>query len=254
MNLKFIFIAFLSLLLVPAVFAIRINEIELNPIEGNEWIELYNDGDQEVNLSNWEIWDGLSSPKKIYTIPSETILNKGEYYFAELNNARTLNNNGDFVTLYNGNGDKIDETEELKEIKTSTKTWQFCEGWAFIESTKEQENSCSQEPPPGPEPPEENSSPTSNNASNNTTNNLDEDETKGDENTNEEEDKINFNKEIINTPLGTINLNAEVIDENKDTKTLNKKNNSAYYLISFCLLLGLLILLKMKKKPKNEFR
>ena len=51
-----------------------------------------------------------------------------------------------------------------------------------------------------------------------------------------------------------ITLNANSIENQENPKSLNKEINSAYYLISFCLLLGLLILLRAKKKPKNEFR
>jgi len=131
------------ILFISSVLAIRINEIEMNPVDGasgNEWIELYNDGG-ETDISLWEIYDGVIGQTKIFTIPSGIILKKDDYYIAELNKA-VLNNNGDFVTLYDSNGKKIDETEMLKETSWGSKTWQLCDDWEFAEATKGEENDC----------------------------------------------------------------------------------------------------------------
>jgi len=105
------------------VSAIRINEIEINPIEGsegNEWIEFYSN--EEINITGWQIYDGLKSPRKIFTISNETIIEKKGYYIIELSSAY-LNNDGDFVTIYDKEGNKIDETIKLKDITKSQETW-----------------------------------------------------------------------------------------------------------------------------------
>jgi len=241
---------FLVLVLCFAVSAIKINEVELNPSSGNEWIELYNDENQDLNVSGWVLYDGLSSPKEIYIFPEGTIINQGDYYIAELNNARTLNNNGDFVTLYDNNETKIDETDLLKDSNNNDKTWQLCDSeYIFVESTKEQENSCPIQDPstnttnstndPEPEPEPE-----------------DEGEEKSSEDTEQEEIEILLDQEQENKETQAIELNFNSIEIKQDTKPLNNKNYSPYYLISFCFLLVLLYLLNQRKKSrpkKNEF-
>ena len=64
---------------------------------------------------------------------------------------------------------------------------------------------------------------------------------------------INFEEKEDSQKTEKIMLNSE--GEEFLSKDLNKENNSAYYLVSFCLLLALLILLKFagKKRRKNEF-
>ena len=249
---KLILFSLLVLFLCFTVSAIKIFEVELNPESGNEWVELYNDETQDINISNWELYEGLSTPKNIYTFPENTIINSGDYYIAELNNARTLNNGGDFVTLYDDNLTKIDETPTLKDEDKDSKTWQLCNSeWVFLESTKEQENICALEEPPT----------NSTNSTNVTTNfssiqnteteeiPIEEEPTQTNENTNPSTSSQE-NKEIQ-----TIKLNSD-IQETPDPKPLNNKNYSPYYLISFCFLLILLYLLGQRKKTKpkkNEF-
>jgi len=130
------------------VCAIRINEVELNPAggkSGTEWVELYNDENKDVNISKWEIYDGLISPQKRFIINGETIIKENEYYIIEFDSS-VLNNGGDFVTIYNSFEEKIYETSTLKESSSSSKTWQFCsDNWQFLESTKQKENSCAEE-------------------------------------------------------------------------------------------------------------
>ncbi|MCD6149280.1 lamin tail domain-containing protein [bacterium] len=89
---------------------IRINELLPNPKGSdreNEYIELYNYGDKEIDLENWEFKDanilkkgnkkgkklsGIIAPKK-YSAFYKTV---------------SLNNNGDEIKLFNPNGDEID--------------------------------------------------------------------------------------------------------------------------------------------------
>ncbi len=234
------------------VCAIQINEVELNPGSGNEWVEVYNNGGQDINISNWELYEGLSTPKSIYIFPENTIINSGDYYVAELNNARTLNNGGDFVTLYDDNLTKIDETDLFKDSDTNDKTWQLCNSeWIFLGSTMNQSNNCS-----NPDPPTNTTNittPTNTSFSSLSGEDelvvLEESETQPISDIGIKETEI---KEIQ-----TIKLNEGSSEEISEPKTLNNKNYSAYYLISFCFLLTLLYLLnqrKSKKQPKNEFK
>jgi len=63
---------------------IKVNEFESNPASGNEWIELYNPNAFSVDVSGWKLYDGLSSPSLIFTIPSSTSISANSYYVAEL--------------------------------------------------------------------------------------------------------------------------------------------------------------------------
>jgi len=66
---------------------------------------------------------------------TETTLKEEEYYVAELSKT-VLNNNGDFVILYDSDGGEIDKIEMLKETSWGSKTWQLCDNWEFKEATK----------------------------------------------------------------------------------------------------------------------
>ena len=125
---------------------IVINEFESNPKEGSEWIELYNPTNSDIDISNWEIWDGLSSPKKIYIVLESVVLNSNSYYVAEVNN---LNNGDEFLTLYDSESNLIDETPTLADSLGSVYTWQRSPNgvdtnsgsdWNFQINTKDMDN------------------------------------------------------------------------------------------------------------------
>jgi hypothetical protein len=70
-----------------------INEFVANPESGNEWIEVYNPFEQEINLDNCEIIDGAGN---VFAL--EGILGYNEFSFVEMDNK--LNTLGDILTLY----------------------------------------------------------------------------------------------------------------------------------------------------------
>jgi len=88
---------------------ILINEVAPQPAttSADEFIELYNSGSIDVDLSNWQlddIADGGSSP---YTIPAGTTIAAGSYLI--FNNSVShisLNDNGDWARLIDPNGDE----------------------------------------------------------------------------------------------------------------------------------------------------
>jgi len=117
-----------------------LNEFESNPVsEENEWIELYNPHSYSVDISGFEIWEGLSSPGLIKTIPSSTTMASKSYYVFELSSTK-LNNDGEFLTLHNNTGDKIDETLTLSDEEGNNYTWQrvpdASNNWMFIPETR----------------------------------------------------------------------------------------------------------------------
>ncbi len=225
MKLKIIPIIFLTFLLLEFLSAIRINEIEINPEEGKqgtEWIEIYNDENEDEDISGWEIYDGLASEKKRYTFPAETIIDAGDFFIVKFSGA-VLNNGGDFIIIKDDKGKEIDKTDELKESSSSSETWQFWKKeWIFAEETQDKKNDCEED-----EEPE---------------NILDE------ENKREEETE----KTTESKPLEPIRLNTQIIKSQDDKKNLGKNNYVTYGLIAFCILLAFLFIIR-KKRYKNEF-
>ena len=222
------------------VSAIRINEVEINPLEGKdgiEWIELYNDGENDLDISGWEVWEGvygLSGSRKIQSIQNNTIVQAKVCYIIEWSSPK-LNNGGDFVILYDSNGTKIDETEMLDEPESGIKTWQFCDSWEFKDQTKGEENSCEEVPE---EPIEE----------------AEEVNEKYQEMEELQETEKPVSRETEPIELQTINLNPQVIKSEDDNENLSKSNYAIYGLVFFCVLLVVLFILRKNKYNKNEFR
>ncbi len=108
---------------------------------GDEFIEVYNYGDLEVDIGNWEIRDGSN-----LVIPAGTILEPGEYmyfisgdkdgaYGCEWSGSwPSLTNGGDEIKLYD-NGDKL--VDELAYgASTPGKSWsRIPDGTGSIEET-----------------------------------------------------------------------------------------------------------------------
>lgn len=87
--------------------SVIINETVPEPADGssNEFVELYNTGEDLVDLSGWQLddIDGGSSP---YSIPSGTLLGPKEYLtFYNSVTKLSLNDSGDSVRLIDPNGD-----------------------------------------------------------------------------------------------------------------------------------------------------
>jgi hypothetical protein len=234
----------LFVLLISMASAIKINEVEMNPVDGKEgieWVELYNDGG-EVDISLWELYDGLIGPKNIFTIPSGIILGEGEYYVAELSKT-VLNNDGDFVTLYNLEEEEIDKTQMIKETKWSIETWQWCGDWKLAEATKGEENDCEKDEEPDLEfvdmAPE------------------DLNESEGDEGfapkgvppSTKKKDLSEGGKDPINN---VISLNPKDIKSYNEDESPSKTKYFVYSFVLFCVLLIVLFII-YRKNGKDEF-
>ena len=233
----------LTILIFSSVSAIKINEIEINPEDGRygkEWIELYNNENEDIDISEWEVWEGvcgLSGPKKILSITNGTVIPEKGFYIIEWGSK--LNNDGDFVILYDNEGNEIDETETLEEGSSSTKTWQLCDSWEFLVATKGEKNNCETEEE---EEPEEEGEP-----ENKTDEVIEEEELLGES---EEEER-----EQTQTPLTPeiIKLNTPKDIKSEDNiESLDKTDYAKYGFIGFCILIGVLLILKNKRKQKNE--
>jgi hypothetical protein len=222
----------LILIMLKLVSSVIINEIEINPTEGKqgkEWVEIYNDEDIEIDISSWEIYDGLASEKKRYTFLEGTILEEDSYITIDLGYS-VLNNGGDYLILYDKNKEEIDRTPELKETTASEKTWQYCDEWVFSEETKNKENNCVNEIKKEIIDEEPNRNTEENNSNSQNT------ETKT-------KDPITFQ---------AINLNPKAIKSTSDNKGLSK-DYAIYGIIGFGILITLLFILKKQRYKKNEF-
>lgn len=229
MLIIFLFI----ILILPNVSAIRINEFESNPDgtdSGNEWIELYSE--IEINLSDY----------KLVNNDGDEILLNGSFsgYFVYVFNKQWLDNSDEKVFLYKNN-ESINETDLFADNKNDDLTWQLCEIWEFIGSTKGEENDCIIED--GRQ--EEN----------------DTQETPPVNDTNEEESEefitetanIVYNEPSSPITSQTINLNPKVIKSEDDSESLSKSEYAFFGFVTFCILLVLLFILKRYKYKKNGF-
>lgn len=96
-----------------------INEVELNP-PGNatKWVELYNGGEEDVDISGWVVtitnppWNGPMP------IPAGTVIPAGGYYVAEGREEWGQDYNGT-VVLVDAAGVKIDETHFMTDESDS---------------------------------------------------------------------------------------------------------------------------------------
>jgi len=99
---------------------ILINEILPSPEgsdEENEWIELYNSNNFEVDISGWKLKDTIGT-SKIFTIPSGTkITALGVIAFWRPETKITLNNDGDGVILLKPDGE-IASSVSFEKAKT----------------------------------------------------------------------------------------------------------------------------------------
>ncbi len=88
---------------------IFINEIVPQPADGsvNEFVELYNSGVAEVDLSSWQIDDIENAGSSPFTIPDGTIISAGGYLtFYNSTTNIVLNDSGDSARLIDPNGDE----------------------------------------------------------------------------------------------------------------------------------------------------
>jgi len=119
-SILFLFSFFPFLLQAVDFPKIVINEFLPSPAGSDateEWIEIFNPNDFEVNLSGWKIQDTIGKTK-IYTFPKETKISaKGFLVLKRPVSKITLNNEGDGLKLTDSDGKTIDEISYQKAEK-----------------------------------------------------------------------------------------------------------------------------------------
>lgn len=112
---------------------IRINEIYPCPKnDGNEWIEIYNNHDFEINLDGWYLKDSADNTRKISGL---TIASKSFIYFAF--GSGFLNNDGDVIRLFDNKNQEKFKLPEAYPLISEDMSWAYVNGnWCSAESTK----------------------------------------------------------------------------------------------------------------------
>ncbi len=129
---------------------IIINEILPNPKgsdtaapPGGEWIELYNQSSQKINLAGWKLDDLISSGSKSYTIDSEIFIEPNGYLVFYYGQTKIcLNNNGDEANLINPQGKIISACsyQEKSTEQTSLARGKDGQWYWSVEPTSGKEN------------------------------------------------------------------------------------------------------------------
>jgi len=103
---------------------IVINEMEVNPPEGgSHWVELYNTGNDTVDISGWTAtitdggWVGKMPP-----VPAGTIIAPKGFYVA-VGSLQWAHADGGFGSLYTESGTKVDETPFRLDKLDNDFTW-----------------------------------------------------------------------------------------------------------------------------------
>lgn len=102
--------------------AIIINEISPDPASGEEFIELYNNSDENVSLKNWALEDLKGSIHR-YVIATDITINKNSYLVIKKSQSGiTLNNDSDGVRLIRPDNKILYETPIFTD---GEKSWGF---------------------------------------------------------------------------------------------------------------------------------
>ena len=145
---------FLTLLIFPKLAVanaqIVINEMLATPSSGNDWIELFNSSEEDINISGW-ILDDEGTSTNMLQVPQDTILPKKSYKLFYVSNR--LNKSGD--TVYLKNGDIEVDRFEYSTTETDVSYGRYPDGesnWGECTPTAESTNSnCEFPPEPSPQ-------------------------------------------------------------------------------------------------------
>jgi len=132
-NLSIVFSIFLLVGVIVPAYAqtnydnVVINEVDINPfgddsVNVNEWIELYNPTDSDVDLGGWEI-ASTTVLKKTMTLSSGTIIQPGQFLYLQYEKV-WFTDNGESVELRDENGIVIDKTPVISDIQNDYTSWQ----------------------------------------------------------------------------------------------------------------------------------
>lgn len=114
--------------------AIQINEISPRPEQGSqeEFIELYNNSNRDIDLYAWQLDDKLNLGSKPYTINVRRIIKAYQYQaFYKTETGLTLNDSGDFVRLVSPTFREIESIEYSKTTVENQSYNLFQDTWKW---------------------------------------------------------------------------------------------------------------------------
>ena len=101
--------------------SVVINEVEINPLNGSEYVELYNPTSHSIDISGWSLTPSMNW--KEYEIISNTII-EPKSFAAFTHHSSWFKDFGDTISLTNSSGDLIDQTPLLIDLDNNAKSWQ----------------------------------------------------------------------------------------------------------------------------------
>lgn len=114
---------------------VLINEVEANPDgsdEGNEWVELYNPGPDDVDIGGWTVTSAGGSVVSIY--PGTIIPTGG--FIVVASDGYWLRNSQEMVILRDDKGEEVDRTPALDDDGNDDYSWsRYPDGgdeWVYI--------------------------------------------------------------------------------------------------------------------------
>ena len=126
--------------------SVVINEVELDYIEDDaeiQWVEIYNNGEEEVDVSGWAIMSSDDRSRKEF-IDEGTILSPGDFYLMYFGE-KWLSNYGAVIILEDDFDHGVDRTISIYDSQEDGCAWgKYPDGeseWMFMESTPGAPNS-----------------------------------------------------------------------------------------------------------------
>lgn len=124
---------------IPNVVMVQMNEIySRGTAEDPDWIEIYNDGNESVDLSGWKIYDsgGQAGTKPKMEFPAGTIIAAKGFFVISVDDASAagfgLSSGGETVWLEDATGTVVD-TIEFPALETDTSYGRYPDGSANLQ-------------------------------------------------------------------------------------------------------------------------
>jgi|GEM_PF-3282148 len=120
----------------PNIFAansdVIINEIGAYEPEGFEWVEIWNKGNEVVDITNWKFWENTTNHKLSATGTADNILQPGEYAVICQNDEKFLSKYPGLATIFSSSWTNLKEDGE--EVGLKDGDGNFIEKFTYIAS------------------------------------------------------------------------------------------------------------------------
>ena len=101
-----------------------LNEIAADAGDLPDWVELYNQGDAEADISGWTMSDDGEGVDHIYAFPEGTLIAAGDFFVVERDGGFPFGLGGaDGVHLFDADGELVDETQWAEGESPEGASW-----------------------------------------------------------------------------------------------------------------------------------